>query len=299
MERRKRKKKNYFKYVLAFIAILLVFVYGYVYHYLNQLSVVGGAEGYPVPKKRVNILIVGIANNLSDTIMLCSFSPEDNKLQMISIPRDTYYPRKGYNNTAQKKINAAYGGGGIEEVVKSVSDLTDVPIHYYVKVDYNAVKSIVNAIGGIEVQIKNNMDYDDPTDNLHIHFKKGETVSSGEDIIKVLRWRKNNKGGGYKEGDLGRIKMQQEVVKLGVEKFLSGNIVLNFLKLQKPLTENIKTNMSPEQMMYYIRKGKNLDIENVDIITVPGTTKSISGLSFFVVDKIKMQEALKDISLEK
>jgi LCP family protein required for cell wall assembly len=289
----KIRKKVLIRNLVILVAVIAIAGYGYFYYFLNSLSEAGGAEGYPVPKKRVNVLV---ANGLADSLMLASFNPNTEDVQIYSIPRDTYYARKGVSGTAQKKINASYGGKGkVENVVKAVSGLTNVPIHYYVQIDYKAVENIVDAIGGIKVEIPTNMDYDDPAGNLYIHFDKGQIVKKGEDIVKVLRWRKNNKGGGYPEGDLGRIEMQQKVVKLGIEKIIKGNLVLNFMKLQGPIQENVKTNMTPKQMMYYITKASGVKSDNVQLQTLPGSSKNINGLSFFVVNEKKMDEMLKDL----
>lgn len=285
--------------IIRTIVILIILIaaagYGFTYYFLNSISIEGGAEGYPIPESRVNVVVMGVANGLADSIMLGSFDPKDGSLDVFSIPRDTYVERKGHKTSANNKINSAYGRGGADNVAESVTSLTGVPVHYYLKVDYKAVKAIVDAIGGIKVTVPMDMNYDDPVDGLHIHFEKGQVVSKGEDIIKLLRFRKNNKGGGYKEGDLGRVKMQQEIVKLGVEKVLKGNVVSNFLKLQGPIKENIKTNMSPKQMMFYITKAQKIKKESISFQTIPGRADTISNLSFFVVNKDKMNELLKPI----
>ncbi|OGO76609.1 MAG: hypothetical protein A2Y23_05430 [Clostridiales bacterium GWB2_37_7] len=291
----KIRKKIFFRNLIILVALIAMAGYGYFYYFLNSLSVAGGAEGYPVPGKRVNVLVIGVANGLADTMMLASFNPRSKDIQIYSIPRDTYYARKGVSGTAQRKINASYGKGKAEGVVKSVEGLTGVPVNYYVQIDYNAVENIVDAIGGIKIEVPANMNYDDPADDLKIHFEKGQVIKSGEDIVKILRWRKNNKGGGYAEGDLGRIGMQQEVVKLGIEKVIKGNLVLNFMKLQGPIQENVKTNMTPKQMMFYITKASTVKSENISLQTLPGGTKNINGLSFFVVNNAKMQDMLKDL----
>lgn len=291
----KIRKKVFFRNIIILIALIAMAGYGYFYYFLNSLSVAGGAEGYPVPGKRVNVLVIGVASGLADSIMLASFNPKSKDVQIYSIPRDTYYERKGVSGAAQHKINASYGKGKAEGVVKSVEGLTGVPVHYYVQVDYNAVEKIVDAIGGIRIEVPTNMNYDDPTDDLHIHFEKGQVIKDGDDIVRILRFRKNNRGGGYAEGDLGRIKMQQEVVKLGIEKVIKGNLVLNFMKLQGPIQENVKTNMTPKQMMFYISKASGVNSENITLQTLPGGTKNISGLSFFQVNKSKMNEMLKDL----
>ncbi len=279
------------------VAVLLIAaaIYGFTYNFLSKISVEEGAEGYPVPEKRVNVVVMGVANGLADTIMLASFDPEDGALDVRSIPRDTYIERKGHKTSANNKINSSYGRGGADNVVESVVSLTGLDVHYFVEVDYEAVKELVDAMGGIKVTVPMDMNYDDPVDDLHIHFKKGEVVSKGEDILKLLRYRKNNKGGGYKEGDLGRVKMQQEIVKLGIEKVMRGSIAANFLKLQEPVKEYVKTNMSPEQMMYYITKAKKIKKENISMQTIPGRADTINKLSFYVVNRDKMDEVLKPL----
>lgn len=291
-------KKRLITSVVVIICIIAAAAYGFIYIFLNSLSVEGGAEGYPVPEKRVNVVVMGVANGLADSIMLCSFDPEDKTVDVYSIPRDTYIPRKGHKTSANNKINSFYGRGGADNLVESVMTLTGIPVHYYVKVDYEAVEAIVDAMGGIKVTVPNDMNYDDPADDLHIHYKKGDVVSKGEDIIKLLRWRKNNKGGGYKDGDLGRVKMQQEIVRLGMEKLLKGNLVMNFLKLQSPIKEYVKTNMTPEQMMYYITKAKGIKKENISLQTIPGRSDTINRLSFYVVNQEDMKEELKKIREE-
>jgi LCP family protein required for cell wall assembly len=252
------KRGRIIRAVVIFVCLIAAAGYGFTYYFLNSISVEGGAEGYPVPEKRVNVAVMGIANGLADSIMLCSFDPEDGTVDVFSIPRDTYIFREGHKTSANNKINSSYGRGGADNVVKSITSLTGVDVNYYVKVDYKAVKAIVDAIGGIKVTVPMDMNYDDPADDLHIHFEKGQVVSEGEDIIRLLRYRKNNKGGGYKEGDLGRVKMQQEIVRLGMEKVLKGNLVTNFIKLQGPIKEHVKTNMSRKQMMFYITKAQKI-----------------------------------------
>ncbi len=279
---------------LIILLIAVVALYGTVYVLLSNISVDGGAEGYPAPGKRINVLVLGVAKGLSDTIMLCSLDTESNSMSVYSIPRDTYYQRKGKGG-ANNKINSTYGSGGANGVAKSVQDLTGVPIHYYVEVDYKAVEAIVDSLGGLPVEVPQDMDYDDPYDDLHIHFKKGQVVSKGEDIVRILRYRKNNKGGGYKEGDLGRVKMQQHVVSLGIKKVFNWNIVGNMVKLSGPVRKYVKTNMTPKQLVAYAMKVQRVDKSALDIQTIPGTTKNMDNLSFYVVSDKKMKEQLKEL----
>lgn len=285
-------KKKFIKIFIITLVLGVLITYGFLYVFLNSFSVKQKEGEVQIPKERVNALIIGVANGLSDTLMYASFDMKENKVDLMSIPRDTYFPRKGYKNAAQKKINAAYGSKGAEGSVKAVEELLNIKIHYYLEFDYKAVISIVDAVGGIKVEVPYNMDYDDPVDKLHIHFKKGQIVKNGEDIVRLIRWRKNNKGGGYKNGDLGRIEMQQHIVKLGINKLLKGNLVSNFLKLQGPLKNNVKTNMTPNQMIYFVNKAKDINEESIVFHTLPGNPKNMEGLSFFVANKDKLQKEM-------
>ena len=148
--------------------------------------------------RRVNVLLLGLEGYRTDTIMLASFDPDNGKLDIVSIPRDTYYYRSGYDASDQKKINAAYGHGGAEQVMAIVSDILDVPVHEYVKVTYSGIERIVDSIGGVEVNIPIKMDYEDiyAEPELHIPFEEGVQTLRGDNAIEYLRFRKNNDGTG-------------------------------------------------------------------------------------------------------
>lgn len=296
----RKKLPRFVKLIMVCTALIVAISIGYTAFFLDEVSVSESTTSAikPEPEEKLNVLVIGVANGLSDTLMLCSYDPNFSKLDVVSIPRDTYYPREGYKYPAQKKINSVYGSEGEDGTVRSVEGLTGVDINYYVKIDYKAVEAIVDAIGGIPVSVPYNMNYDDPADSLHIHFKKGETVEKGSDIVKVLRWRKNNHGaGGYSEGDLGRLETQHEVIRLGMEKLLNGNAALNFIKIQKPILDYVKTNMPPEKLLYYMAKSHSIKSDSISIETLPGTPEELEGLSFFMADKTKMEEMLKDFKI--
>lgn len=131
-------------------------------------------------ESRVNFLIMGLEDVRTDTILLASFNGDSKDLEIISIPRDTYVHRKGYNSGDQRKINSVYYSHDVEGVMKTVSYLlSDIPIHHYIMLDYEGVISIVDAVGGVEVDVPFNMKYEDISSNppLDIDIKKGITSS--------------------------------------------------------------------------------------------------------------------------
>ena len=105
--------------------------------------------------------------------MVLNYNPTNKKLNVVSIPRDTLINVNGRN----AKINAAYAIGGYPKIKSEAENLLNIKINYIVKIDYNAFREIIDALGGIEMKIERNMIYDDEGQNLHINFKAGETVT--------------------------------------------------------------------------------------------------------------------------
>ena len=238
---------------------------------------------------RVNLLMVGINQKMTDTIMLVSWNMDDNKIDLISVPRDTYYERNGYNSPAQKKINAAYGTEGIIGTANSVSDvLYGIPINYYAVVDYDSVKTIVDGIGGVPVNVEKAMKYDDPTDKppLHINIPAGEQVLDGEHAIQYLRYRK-----GYREGDIGRVKAQQEFVKSAFKQALDHGLI-DSVKL---ITKNVESDITVGAATKFALKAVGLQSDAITTYTLPGEGKYIGDVSYFIQDKDATKDMLRDI----
>ena len=213
-------------------------------------------------KERVNVLLLGVNDNLTDTIMVVSFDMKAQHVDVISVPRDTFYQREGYNGAAEKKINAAYRGSAVN-TAKAVSDvLMGMPLHYYAVIEYEGVKNIVDAIGGVPMNIEFNMKYSDPTDDppLYINIPKGEQVLDGEHAMQFLRYRK-----GYVEGDLGRVKAQQEFVKSAFKQALKSNL----LKTAETVFDNVESDVTLDMMIKIASKAVGLSGEDIETYTIP------------------------------
>lgn len=247
---------------------------------------------------RVNFVMLGLEGMRSDTMMFVSFDPDSKGLDVISIPRDTYYPRVGYDGPGKKKINAAYGDHGSSGVKTVVSDLLlGVPVDYYVTITYKGAASIVNAIGGVPVTIPSpgmyyRDDYDDPP--LVINFSPGPKVLNGTDSVKFLRFRQSTPGSGGidRNGDLGRIEAQQEFIKSALKQAMKlGNLpslVSNTIKF-------VRTDMELQEVMRLATNAISLDLENVNMKTLPGSPKYIQKVSYFVNDAKETRKLLLDI----
>lgn len=241
----------------------------------------------------VNILVLGMdigdpkqVDNQSikrtDTIMVLNYNPDNNKLTVVSIPRDTLINV----NDRNVKINAAYAIGGYPKIKAETESLLNIKINYLVKIDYNAFREIIDALGGIEMKIERNMIYDDEGQNLHINFKAGETVNlDGKKAEEFFRWRKNNDGSGFANGDLDRIENQQKFISKVVDKFINPFILFRIPGIMSALGDNIETNMSPFKIISYGLKFMNLKKGNITMAIAAGTPKTIHGESFLVFDK--------------
>ncbi|TCO71377.1 LCP family protein [Marinisporobacter balticus] len=244
--------------------------------------------------KRKNMLLLGMEGARTDTIMFASFDPESKNLDLVSIPRDTYYSRKGHSAADKKKINAVYGDEGTDGTIRAISDVLEgVPIDYYVKITYSGVERIVNSLGGVNVNIPIDMDYDDPYAEppLHIHLKKGEQVLDGKHALQFLRFRKSNNGGGYPDGDLGRIKAQQQFMKASLGKVLSFKLPV----VANTVIKYVKTNMDLSDIGVMAKNAIGMTKGNLKTYSLPGKSTTQNHASYFLHDQDAVENLMKEI----
>ncbi len=263
----------------------------------------------PRKNEPVNILILGMdigdaeqdgnkAIRRTDTIMVLNYNPNTKKINIVSIPRDTLIQVDAYDEYGNLrpywKINTAYVLGGEEEVIKHVEGLLETTINYIVEIDYNAFRNFIDAIGGIDMYIEQQMDYDDDVQDLHIHFNQGETVHlDGKKAEEFFRWRGNNDGTGLVDGDLGRIRNQQTFMKQVLKKCLSPTIVFKLPKILDVVKENIDTNMPGDKMISYGLKF--LTNSGISMNTLQGYDETIYKQSFLIVEPDMNREILASI----
>ena len=220
----------------------------------------------------------------TDTLMLASYDVPNQKLNVMSIPRDTMV------NVSWdiKRINSVYnyaGGGddGIEALDKEISQLVGFVPDFQVVVEWEAVGELVDAIGGVWFDVPRNMNYDDPTQDLHIHIEKGYQLLDGEDAMGVIRYRHDNDMRyGYADGDLGRIKTQQAFLKAVVEQCLQIKNVARIQELAEVFNRNVTTNLSIQNLLWFAQQAifGGLEMENVNFVTMPCTNKSVWSRSY-------------------
>ncbi len=230
-----------------------------------------------------NILVCGTddGNGGTDTIMLASVDTEAKSVHVVSIPRDTLVNE----DWTVKKINSAFNRSGIEGVAEQVEKIMGFPVDFYVTVDLKAFIELVDAINGVDFEVPIDMNYDDPTQDLHIHFKAGMQHLDGQQAMEVVRFRHNNNGGGYPLQDLDRIKTQQAFMKVVAEKVFSLSGVMKIPEFARILADNVKTDMQLGEMVWFGNKVLSIGMENIQFTTLPGAAKNhVFGGSYYVLD---------------
>lgn len=212
-------------------------------------------------KEQRNLIVFGTDKGglRSDVIMVISVDPKKDTVTLLSIPRDT----KVKINGSTKKINAALQIGQESLAVQTVKDLTGIAIHDYLTVNFSAVETIIDELGGINFDVPCNMNYKDPDQDLYINIQKGEQLLDGEDSVKVLRFRQ------YPMGDLQRNQVQQDFFKAAFEQKFRAKYISKIPAIYGLITENIKSSMSASELLTYVNAVSKMDEPVIETYELP------------------------------
>lgn len=195
----------------------------------------------------------------TDTIILVTFDTKKHTVGMVSVPRDTAVERSW---AKYPKINSAYRQG-IDVLRQELQHTFGIPIDFYVKVDLDAFIALVDELDGVDVYIPIDMSYDDPAQDLHIHFTQGQHHLDGQQAMEVVRFRHNNAsegGGGY--NDEGRSEMQRQVLVALAEKVLSWNSLGKVKSFLNIFQTYVKTDLSSSDMLYFASEALKVDLDS-------------------------------------
>ncbi|WP_334329498.1 LCP family glycopolymer transferase [Companilactobacillus sp. HBUAS59699] len=249
-------------------------------------------------KKPVSILLLGVDTTdngvrdtetdyrgNSDTMIVVTVNPKTNKTTMVSVPRDTMAQIwKGVGNNTHKiaKINSAYNVGNEESAVVTTEKLLNVPIDYYVKVDFNSLKKIVNAVGGVDVDVPFSFSYGD-TGEKESHFKKGKMHLNGKQALDYSRMRYEDP-----EGDYGRQKRQRQVITAIIKSAASAKTFTRYQKVLDSISNSMTTNLSFTDMqsmfLNYSGAAKKIGSDHLQ-----GYGSMISGSSYEIAPTKELQ----------
>ncbi len=261
-----------------------------------------GSQSLVKKDKIQDILVAGTDEDgiRTDLILLVRYNMSDNCVTALQIPRDTKIETDTRND---QKINSAYSTSKKElTLYDEIESITGIRPERHVIVSFKAFRELIDAIGGVEVNVPIRMNYTDPFQNLRIDLYPGTQVLNGRQSEMFMRFRHNDDGSGYPNGDIDRIAAQKKFYEATLKKVLSGKTILRIPKILGIITDNVKTDLSGEDIIKYLSKIPSFKMENIKIHTLPGEGGySASGVSYFFHDE-KETKVLMDeyfFSMEK
>lgn len=237
-----------------------------------------------------NVLFLGRDNaaGLCDVVILGTVNTNNGHISFMQIPRDTYFD---YSDSTYKKINGAYNSlGSAAAVSNAVSSALGIKIDYYLCLGLDAVEKMVDAVGGIEVNVPADMDYDDPKQNLSIHLKAGNQTLNGKSAVEFLRYR-----AGYVTGDLGRIDAQKLFLNAFATRIAHIKNPITIYNVFKVICDNSESNLKLTDVISIAFKCMQLKTGRVFYMTAPGEAiqSSNSGAWYYILSAPSMSELLK------
>lgn len=248
----------------------------------------------PFMPRRQNILLLGVDSNgsntdpwagtRSDTIVLLNIDPKTRSVNAISIPRDSkvYLP----DNNGVQKINAAHALGGVRLTKETIEETLGVKIDRYIVVSDEAVRKLVDALGGVPIYVEKRMNYDDYSGGLHVHLSKGLNVLDGRQAVGYLRFRHDGLG------DIGRTQRQQWFLRGLLEKIQTPQAIAKIPEMLNIATTYVKTDLSLYEMSQYAALAKSFDISKIQVATLPGGPNKKGSVSYWILDPDKTQEVI-------
>ena len=312
-EKRKHSIKKFFLKTILLLILLLILV-GIIFYIKTQENG-GGIKGALITAlglsleeieslDTINVLILGISEDidskLTDTIILCSYNPKNQVASIISIPRDTFIGNNENNATGNDKINSLYNKNP-DKLLKVVSKILGVNVDNYVVVNTDTLIKIIDIIGEVKFEVPIDMNYDDPTQNLHIHLKKGVQKIDGEEAEQLLRFRHNNDGtsypGNYGDNDFGRMKTQRNFIKETIKQTIHVKNIFKIPIIINTIFDNIEANFELEILLSYIPTLIDFNMECMLSNQLPGESKKCNNLWFFVYDKKETENLINSLEI--
>lgn len=282
----RRKSKKIAITVILIGLVLAGFLIGYILN--NDFS---AHEQEPFATSRLNILVVGYDSTINgpsraDTIMVVSLDLEQGGIGILSIPRDTRVEIPGHG---MGKINASHAYGGVELVDQTLELLLDIPIDYYVETDFEGFSSIIDALGGITVNIEEPLHYVDEAGGVNIDLPAGRVDLDGDKALQYVRYR------GKAYGDIGRVQRQQKFVRAVLDQALKPGTVVKLPAIYREMKQAVNTNIPLNDITPFVKLAASLDFSKMETAMLPGEPKYIDGVSYWLADKQEMKVVLNNL----
>ncbi|MBP2629180.1 MAG: cell envelope-related transcriptional attenuator [Firmicutes bacterium] len=301
-QRRKIRWKRLFFLLFILIALLASLSWAAVYTYKKFSSAPVFSTNVQTNKRSdptgpyINILLMGVddgdnehpdAPKRSDTMIVANINKENGVVNLLSIPRDTRVTIQGHKGA--EKITHAFFYGGPSLAVQTVEQLLQIPIHYYIVVDWQAFIEIVDTLGGVDLYVENDMNYEDPYAHLAIHLSKGYQHLDGSKSGQYVRFRSDELG------DIGRVQRQQRFLKAMVEKTMNVGTLLKVPYLLNTINQYVTTDISTFKMLKLANSLKLFKAGGLHADMLPGNFATNDGISFWRHDSEQTKQLINRI----
>lgn len=297
-EKRKRKKR-FLKVIVTFFLAMFLLISGAIAYIANKVDQVSSDSPEHISDKRdapvnphkdnFSILFLGVddrdgnLNGLTDAIVLATFNVNDGTVKTVSIPRDSYVEIPGRIN--RDKINHAHSYGGLELSIETVENLFDVPVDYYVKLNFTAFVEIIDAIGGVEVEVPFTFTEMDSRDRHNaITLYEGLQTLNGEEALAFARMRKHDP-----TGDVGRGERQQEIIKAVIKKGTSFSSITKYDDVLRSLEKHLETNLTFKDILS-LHTYRN-SVQDFESMTLKGNHLMLGGIYYYDL----VEESLNEV----
>ena len=242
-----------------------------------------------------NVLVLGLDDAVNmdndeekraDAILLISMENATGKVRILNIPRDTWVEMP--QNKGETRLSNVYAVGGAPLMVRTINQMFDISIHQYVVIDLATFGRIVDAVGGIDLYVEQNMDYDDPEAELSIHMRQGYRHLDGKGAEYYLRYRSDDLG------DLGRTQRQQKFVKAFYAKLLRVDTLPKIPAIADIIKQNVTTSAELFDSVHIGNVIRKLSIEPPRTIMLPGDF-SRNDDTVWIMDRAATDEIIHEL----
>ena len=259
--------------------------------FLSDFSLSDSLEHLDLLSGKKNIVVMGCDIRKddvgrSDTLFVVMLDKSKKNAALLSIPRDTRVKIKGHG---WDKINAAFAYGGQKLTRETVQDFLGIKLNNYVVVDFQGFKGLVDAVGGVDINVEKRMYYYDPYDGFEIDLRPGTQHMDGKTAMQYVRYRDE-------EGDIGRIRRQQKFLMALYRHIASKNIIAKIPGVSKQIMSMVKTDLSLKEMVELGNVMRDMvEKEGLKMSMVPGEPEYIDGISYWIPDIPKMRQKMADM----
>ncbi len=275
--------------IIAIIALIAWGISGFMNRSLTHTE--GNVLVDDLVEDKVSILLVGADGGgyNTDTIMLAMMDCKTHSLSIMSIPRDTRVPNP-YGGSGYSKINSVYTAQGMDGLIEQVGKITGLPINFYVKVDFEGFREIIDILGGVYFDVPQRLKYSAPDQNFYIDLYPGYQLLDGNKAEQLVRSRNQ-----YPEADLARTDVQRDFIKAVIAQHATPANLLKVGDLYSAMTKYVTTNITMGDALKYATSLTQIPDENIQMFRLPGVADSSSGPSYYLYNSTEMEQLAHDV----